>query len=422
MGHLASAPAGAFVFGYDQRVLHLVLALIWVGLIGFLLGRAFSQYRCFPSLQSTPSQPGTAPLVTFIVPARNESKNIGRCLRGLLDQRYPRSRYEIVVIDDGSSDGTAEIVSDFLRDAPNVHLLKAGPLPEGWTGKTHACWGGACSPYAARAKWLCFVDADTVTNPKFLVAAIRHAQSGAKDMYSICPLQEIATVWERLFFPVGFVMISFFQDLRRANDPSSSKAAANGQCLLVRRSAYFGAGGHAAVANDVCEDSALAAQMKAAGYGFEIVSGEQFIRTRLYGGFSSLCEGLAKNLVDVFGGVPQTAAAILLAIILAVGTIAMPLLAYGDPPAFAIALLGSAALLATNIRAAHYFKTPFWYALLFPAGYAIGITIAVSAILSGQRGCVAWKGRMVQRQPPARARLNNILRVAERIRLTWVRR
>lgn len=403
-------------------MLDLIAALLWAGLIGFLLGRAFSQYRSFPSLQSSSSEPGTAPLVAFIVPARNESENIGRCLRGLLDQHYPRSRYEIVVIDDGSNDGTPEIVTGFLRTAPNVHLLKAGPLPEGWTGKTHACWGGARSRYAARAEWLCFVDADTVADPNFLAAVMRHARSGAKDMYSICPLQEIATVWERLFFPVGFVMISFFQDLRHANDPNSSKAAANGQCLLVRRSAYFGAGGHAAVAKDVCEDSALAGQMKAAGYGFEIVSGEQFIRTRLYGGFQALCEGLAKNLVDVFGGVPQTVAGIVLAIILAVGTIALPVLTFGDNLAFAIALLGSAALLATNVRAAHYFKTPIWYALLFPAGYAIGIVIAVSAILSGRRGSVAWKGRMVQRQPPARARSNNILRVAERIRLTWERR
>lgn len=400
----------------------LVAALLWAGLIGLLLGRAFSQYRSFPSLQSSPDEPAATPFVTFIVPARNESKNIGRCLRGLLNQRYLRSRVEIVVVDDGSIDGTTEIVTGFLRSARNLHLLQAGPVPDGWTGKTHACWGGACSRYAAHAEWLCFVDADTVASPNFLTAAIRYAGFGAKDMYSICPMQEIATVWERMFFPVGFVMISFFQDLRGANDPNSSKAAANGQCLLVRRSAYFAAGGHAAVAQDVCEDSALAARMKATGHRFGIVGGERFIRTRLYGGLGALCEGLGKNMVEMFGGLPQTIVAIALAIILSVGTFAIPILTFRDRAAFGVSLLGSAALLATYIRAAHYFKTPFWYALLFPAGYAIGIAIAVSAIVSGQRGSVAWKGRMVQRQPPARMRLNNILRIAERIRLTWVRR
>ncbi|MGH7661195.1 MAG: glycosyltransferase [Vulcanimicrobiaceae bacterium] len=403
-------------------MLVLVAALLWAGLIGLLLGRAFRQYRSFPSLQDFPEEPGTAPFVTFIVPARNESKNIGRCLHGLLGQRYPRSHYEIVVIDDGSIDDTAEIVTAFSRDASNVHLLRAGALPAGWTGKTHACWGGACSPHAARAEWLCFVDADTVATPNFLPAAIRYATVGGKDMYSICPRQEIATVWERLFFPVGFVMVSFFQDLRSANDPNSPVAAANGQCLIVRRSAYFASGGHSAVAQDVCEDSALAARMKATGHGFGIVGGEQFIRTRLYGGWLALCEGLGKNLVEVFGGLVPTLAAIALAIILAIGTVALPVLTFGTPVAFAIAMLASAALLATNVRAAHYFKTPVWYAMLFPAGYAIGIAIAVMAIVCGQRGAVAWKGRMIQCQPPARARWNNILRVAARIRLTWVRR
>jgi len=403
-------------------VLDVLVAVLWAGLIGLLLVRAFRQYRSFPSLEAPAPEMGPLPHVAFIVPARNESNNIGRCLRGLLDQRYPRSLYDIVVIDDGSIDDTAEIVTGFLSSAPNLHLLHAGSLPQGWTGKTHACWLGAGSRYAERARWLCFVDADTVAQPNFLVAAVRHAASGGRDMYSICPQQEISTLWERMFFPVGFMMIAFFQDVRAWNDPNSSEAAANGQCLLVRRSAYFAAGGHAAVAQNVCEDTALATRMKAAGYRFGIVGGERFMRTRLYGGLIELCEGLGKNIVETLGGLPQTFAAMALAIVLSVGTVAVPLWTFANPFAFAPALLASIALLATYMRAARYFKTPIWYAFLFPVGYAIGVAIAISAILSAQRGSVAWKGRMVQRQPPARARLNSILRVAARIRLTWVRR
>lgn len=409
----------------------LLAAVLWGGLIALLLTRAVSQYRSFPSVDEADGAEDELPLVAFVVPTRNERRNIKRCLRGLLGLDYPRARYTIVVVDDGSSDGTVQIVRNMRRDNPQLHLLQAGDLPNGWTGKSHACWRGARSTAATRAQWLCFVDADTVAEPEFLRSAVGYARADGRDMYSICPFQELRTPWERMFFPVGFAMIAFFQDLHQANDPNCPKAAANGQCLLIRRAAYMNAGGHAAVSQDVCEDTALAMRMKQTGHTYGIAGGERVIRTRMYGDLPELYEGLSKNIVETLGGFPQTLAAIALAIALSFGTLGMPIWSgvnlasrydVASVAAFVVSTFASAALLSMYLRTATYFRVPAWYALLFPAGYALGIAIACTGMVAHLRGAVAWKGRTIYRQPPARARINSIRRVASRIRVTWVRR
>jgi chlorobactene glucosyltransferase len=410
------------------------MALGWCGLLAYLLTRAFLQYRAFASLDDRYAPEPDAerpPSVTFIVPARNEARNIGRCLDGLLAQGYPRSRYRIVVVDDGSVDETREIVKARMAAAPglNLELQTAEGLPAGWAGKPHACWQGASSPAARDAEWLCFVDADTVAKPGFLRAAIGYAQLHRADMLSVCPRQELRTLWERTFFLVGLIMLAFVKDVRSSGDPRSSVVAANGQCLLVRRSAYADCGGHAAVASEICEDSALALQMKLRGYRVHILGGERFVRTRMYDGWSDLRDGLGKNIVEAVGGYGKTILAFLLAVVLTVGSLGLPVwtaltlhAGWASIAAFALSLFGSAALLTTYVRAARYFEIPVWYVSLFPLGYAVGTAIAVYGIRARFCGAVAWKGRLIGNQPPARACFSSIRRVASRIRLTGVRR
>lgn len=411
----------------------LVVAAVWCGLIVALLVRATRQHRAFAALGRIDSLNSPHPHITIVIPARNEARNIGRCLRGLAMQRYPRSQYSVVVVNDGSVDYTVRIAQEHVAGFPhvNMRLVHAPALPRGWAGKPHACWVGASTPEARSAEWLCFVDADTAAAPDFLASVVAHAQSAGRDMYSICPRQELRTVWERAFMPIGFMMIAFVYDVRRTGDPSSPDAAANGQCLFIRREAYEECGGHAAVAQEVCEDSALAMRMKRFGRRIGLVDGERVIRTRMYNGWRALCEGLGKNIVESLGGFPETIAAIVLALTLTLGAIGLPLWTAGMPghgpasiAAFALALLGVAVLLVTYARAARYFEIPVWYAFLFPLGYAVGIAIALFGIGSHLSGSVAWKGRVLYResQPPARARLRSILRVASKIRLTGARR
>ena len=413
--------------GTTCSVYELLVALLWCAFVAYLLARATAQYRLFPSLVGAAPEGESAheelPRVAFVIPARNEARNIGRCLAGLLAQRYPRSRYDIVVVDDGSIDDTPQIVRrQITAGASNLFLERADALPDGWAGKPHACWRGANSARAQRAEWLCFVDADTVAEPTFLRAAVAYARSHSGDMLSICPRQELGTFTERAFFPVGFMMIAFVQDVRTTSDAASPQASANGQCLLVRRSAYATCGGHAAVAQDVCEDSALARLLKAADYRVFLIGGERFIRTRMYQSWRELRVGLGKNIVQALGGVRKTFLSMALALMLTAGIAGVPLFAASSAVAFAFAVAASCALFATYVRAAIYFRTPVWYAALFPLGYAIGTAIAVTGLLGVARGSIAWKDRVIQSQPPARARFSNILRVASKIRLIGVRR
>ncbi|MGH7715742.1 MAG: glycosyltransferase [Vulcanimicrobiaceae bacterium] len=410
-------------------MLQLAVGLLWTGLVAYLLFRASRQYRAFPRLEASHAGQDDA-RVACIIPARNEAANIEASVRGLMQQDYPRAKIAIVVVDDGSTDATAQHVEHAIlrsRDA-RLELVCVEDPPVNWAGKPRACWVGAIAAQRHDPDWLFFVDADTCAEPGLVRAAVGFASKDGGDMFSFCPRQQLGTVWERAFFPVGFMMVSVVQDLRQTSDRDSSHAAANGQCMLIRRAAYEACGGHAAVAREVCEDSALAARMKARGYRVTLVNGEALIRTRMYEGFRSLCEGLGKNIVEALGGAPSTLAAIALALTLTLGIPGVPdwiaNTARGAiaPIATLFAALASLALFVTYCRAAAYFDVPPWYACLFPLGYGIGVAIALYGLYSRVRGSVTWKGRMIYSHPPLLARLRSISRVASKMRATGLRR
>ncbi|HSG79589.1 MAG TPA: glycosyltransferase, partial [Acidimicrobiia bacterium] len=199
----------------------------------------------------------------MVIPARDEARSIGACVASLLAQDHPD--VDVIVVDDGSTDGTAEIAARL-----GAKVVDAGPLPEGWTGKPHACWVGA---EVATGEWLLFVDADTVAEPGLVSAAVARADVHGLDVVSPHPFQEVATFWERVIVPAGFFLLVATRDVRRINDPRSRAAAVNGQCVLVRRTAYEAMDGHRAVADQILEDVAFARVAKRRGLRLEIVDG-----------------------------------------------------------------------------------------------------------------------------------------------------
>ena len=279
----------------------LVFALTWAGAVASLLARTIMQFRHYRAVHMHDLAPDDAPEVTVIVPARNEARTIGVCVGSLLAQDYPRERMKIVVVDDNSTDGTADAVGAVQagRREKRVDLVHAPPLPSGWTGKSHACWLGVG---AAQGEWLCFVDADTVSRPALSTGCNRHGAAQSLDMLSLEPFQVLGTFWERLLIPCGFFLAALVQDLRRINDPAFPDAAANGQFILVRRSVYESIGGHRAVRSEIAEDTALARLLKRSGHRLGLLGAEDFIQTRMYTGLRTLWEGVSKNLVVMAGG------------------------------------------------------------------------------------------------------------------------
>jgi glycosyltransferase involved in cell wall biosynthesis len=232
-----------------------------------------------------------APEVSIIVPARNEEACIAACLESLRVQTGVS--YEILVIDDGSSDNTRRIAVSFA-DA-SVH--DAGPLPTGWSGKCNACLTGA---KLAKGKWLLFTDADTVHAPAALQSASNEAREYGVAMLSYSPGQDTETILEKAVMPVIFAELASAYRTQDINEPEFAKAAANGQYILIEREAYWNVGGHETVACEILEDVALAKLVKAAGFGLRFRYEGSLVRTRMYRSFRQLVEGWSKNLYYLF--------------------------------------------------------------------------------------------------------------------------
>jgi glycosyltransferase involved in cell wall biosynthesis len=284
------------------------------------------------TLAGTDESGGIAPEVSVIIPARNEEASIGRCLESLVSQTG--IAFEIIVVNDHSTDRTREIAESFL--VPHicpiladvglpVHVMKvtvvdAGPLPQGWYGKSNACVTGAT---LARGKWLLFTDADTVHKPGSLARAVAEAKTHGADLLSYSPEQEVRGIAERALMPVIFAELASTYKPKDVCDPASPVAAANGQYLLITREAYDAVGGHAAVAGDLLEDVALARLVKQSGRRLRFRFGGDAVRTRMYRTFAQMREGWTKNLALLFASPGKLAALRSLEFIASVGGFAV---------------------------------------------------------------------------------------------------
>jgi chlorobactene glucosyltransferase len=194
------------------------LFLLIVSTILLLVGLAItywihSHYELDITVQpAPPPEPSVASRISIIVPARNEDRNIRRCVEALLAQTYPND--EIIVVDDRSTDATAQILAEIQALHPNLGILHGEELPPGWAGKPHALAQGAA---IAKGEWLCFVDADTFAGPDLLASTLAAAQVHRADLFTILTGQELCTFWEKTILPVVFTALWL---PGRVNDPS----------------------------------------------------------------------------------------------------------------------------------------------------------------------------------------------------------
>jgi glycosyltransferase involved in cell wall biosynthesis len=248
---------------------------------------------------------GIALRLSVIVPARNEAEVLGACLDSLVEQSEPGFalgvQWELIVVDDDSSDGTREIAEATAAGREGVMVMAAPTLDlsdrGGFTGKTNACWAGA---QRARGAWLLFTDADTVHEVGDLSRAIHEAEKYGAAMLSYSPRQIVQGFWQRAVMPLVFSELASVYPPKQVSDPASSLAAANGQFLLVERGAYFSVGGHRGVGQEILEDVALARKFKRAKLGIRFRYAPEALATRMYRTLPEMVEGWTKNLALLF--------------------------------------------------------------------------------------------------------------------------
>lgn len=239
-----------------------------------------------------------SPTISAIVPARNEEQTIAACVESVA--RQPEIS-EILVVNDQSTDKTAEIVRGLMTTIPHLRLLETQGLPAGWVGKNHAV---ALAAKEAANPWLLFTDADAIHEPGAAAKALQLAQEANAALVSFSPEQVMEKWYERALIPFIYCRLARKFSYDAVNDPSSPDAAANGQFLMIRRDAYDAVGGHASVAAEVLEDVALARRIKSAGYRLAFHSGKGVVRVRMYRSFAAMWEGWTKNLYKLMGGTP----------------------------------------------------------------------------------------------------------------------
>ncbi len=330
--------------------------------------------------------------ISAIVPARDEEVAIAACVESLV--RQPEIT-EIIVVNDHSTDRTAEIVQELMTKHGKVRLIEAPDLPAGWVGKNHAVWVGA---EEAKEGWLLFTDADVLHGENSAASALQIAHEQKAELISFSPEQITETWYEKSLIPVVYCRLASKFSFDDVNDPQKKAAAANGQLLLIRRDVYNAEGGHAAIAGEVLEDVALAKRVKAAGYRIWFGSGKGIVRARMYRSFEAMWQGWKKNLYRLMGNDPGAMAAEIVNAVVPILllTFAVSLL-WGGSGNWRIGVVS----IVVAVGLWHWMYAMELIRNKFPAeltGYGIPGKLLYAGALwasyrSHQKGTLVWKGR-----------------------------
>jgi chlorobactene glucosyltransferase len=400
------SPYLTHVHPIDERVLATIgAALPWIATPVVATHRmAQSKFLDAESAEAPPDPP----LVSVVVPARNEARNVAACLRSILASSYPR--LEILLVNDHSSDETGPIARSIADEDSRIRVIDNPDLPAGWFGKQWACQTGAD---AAHGEILIFVDADTRSAPDLVTRSVNGMIRTNADFYSVLGRQEMVTFWERLIqMQIFTVLMTRFGGTEIVNRATRASAKiANGQYLMVQRGTYDEFGGHALVRGYVAEDLMLAQRYFELGRKTVLVMGMDQLSTRMYTSLAELVGGWRKNLFA--GGrhsMPLGMRAAFLTPLLIPLPFAMQLapplllvvaLALGLPSLELWAAITTGFGLATWLAYYRAARLPVWYAFLFPLGAAVTLYIALSAVIRGSS--VEWKGRKYESALPAQS-------------------
>ncbi len=340
---------------------HVIIYLIALELIlcsglSFLIVNLIYQFKDAPKLKTNLKEEikERTTSLTIIVPAYNEAKKIETCISSLMENKNPCSNWQVILVDDCSTDETVEIAKKLANryklSESRYKIISAGDRPrdEWWVGKNWAC---TIASEASNSEWILFVDADTELRNDTLSRAISYAIEKDLDLLSLAPKIECSCLSEWLVQPVISCLLSIGFPIKEINKDSSNKAFAAGPFMLFKRESYNKIGGHRRLAGEVVEDLALAKNIKDNGLKLNFLLGIDSIKLRMYDDLPSLWEGWSKNW---FLGLDRN-----------------PLKSIG------------ASIIVFNIFSLSIIIEPFiiYYSLINPISYALKITMILIAVM-----------------------------------------
>jgi chlorobactene glucosyltransferase len=338
--------------------------------------------------------------VSIIVPARNEAASIETVVRSILASTY--RPFELLIVDDRSTDATAALVERLAADDARVRLIRGAPVPMGWFGKPWACLQGYRE---AKGELLLFTDADTTHEPELLARAAGALQAEDAELLTVSPRQRCVTFWERVVMPQIWLLLGIRYHPSHVNRATRERdVIANGQFILVRRASYEAVGTHEAVRTEIAEDLALAQAFHRAGRKMYFAFAESLMETRMYRSLAELIEGWSKNVYlggrRSFPNEPLLRALVPVMLAAALGFWLVPpaVLLMGAP-----AGLVPAAALATGLSVLFWMlmsygmRIPIAYGALYPLGALAVLYVVARSTWRGERR-VEWRGRTYGRR------------------------
>jgi glycosyltransferase involved in cell wall biosynthesis len=330
-----------------------------------------------------------APLLSVVVAAKDEQRNIERCLSSLRGQDYPN--FELIVVNDRSSDTTGEIIDRISAQDPRIRSIHIKKLPDGWCGKNHAMQNGIAE---SNGKWILMIDADCqMSTPRTLSVAMRYAINNKIDMLSILPTMIMVGFWEQFLLPIlsGILMVWFRPE--RVNNPNKPQAYANGMFMLLTREGYDGIGTHEAVKGSLIEDMDMARKIKLSSRRLVMAPTRSMLSVRMYHHLSEILCGWNRIFVGSFQNFRRLLQAFLVLIIRGMttsvlGALGFILYAAGAEPSgwwLICGIIGVAGTLAELIMTARFFRytgSKWWVGLLYLPGCTIGALVLIRAMFT----------------------------------------
>lgn len=360
-----------------------------------LLGICIWNLSRFQTLGSSPL-PTTGPSVSVLVPARNEERCIEACVRSLCTQTYVRETsgqdtarlLEVVVLDDGSTDGTAEILRRLQQEFPALTVLSGTALPEGWVGKSWACHQLA---QHATGDILLFTDADTEHAPECIAATVGLVVETDVEFFSVIPYEVFGTFGEHVVIPMIHVLFLSYTPMGLVRGARTTPvAAANGQFMCFTRAGYTKAGGHLGVHDSLVEDIFLAKNASKAGVRMTLVDATQYVSCRMYESARQVTDGFSKNFFPATGyNLPFT----IFFMVHVVTAFIVPVFLWLEGW-YVLTMIQLACAACIRLLIARRFRMPWWHTFLQPLTAAWTVFIGLNSIRwTYSKQGVRWKGR-----------------------------